>query len=48
MIATLVHGLCVRFKDSCAEAKLLVQRALDLTNLQPLLLGCKDLTNSYF
>ena len=36
-----VYGLCIRFHDSCAESKELIQRVLELTRLEPLLLARK-------
>ena len=36
-----VYGLCIRFQDSCAESKELIQRVLELTRLEPLLLARK-------
>ena len=36
-----VYGLCIRFLDSCAESKELMQRVLELTRLEPLLLARK-------
>ena len=35
------YGLCIRFLDSCAESKELIQRVLELTRLEPLLLARK-------
>ena len=36
-----VYGLCIRFHDSCAEPKELIQWVLELTRLEPLLLARK-------
>ena len=41
MRSSAVYGLCIRFHDSCAESKELIQRVLELTRLEPLLLARK-------
>ena len=38
-----VYGLCIRFQDSCAESKELIQRVLELTRLESLLLDARSL-----
>ena len=37
-----LYGLCIRFQDSCAASKELIQRVLELTRLEPLLLPPKN------